>query len=141
NVGGQALIEVEVLGGDAQVPELNLAMGPGQLESPVHAVKVVILIRKGEGMLPAFGDRRGISDCDRCAGAHLKAASQAEDGIEHRTSRAGKRRAALERAGIGRRSTASEEAGAVGLVLHDARGSSIDGQDMDGPDWLLLDGA
>src|SRR5207302_3884936 len=62
NVGGQALIEVKVLGGDAQVPELNLAMGPGQLESPVHAVKVVILIRKGEGMLPAFGDRRGISD-------------------------------------------------------------------------------
>ena len=38
--------------GDFELAQLNLAMGPGQFEGALHAVKIVILIGQGERRVP-----------------------------------------------------------------------------------------
>ena len=138
DVGCQTLVQVRLLGRQTQMAQLHLVMGPGQLKGAGHAMKGVILICQGQGFLPALGHGGAEGECDGAARRDLHPAAQADNRVEHGTGGARKDHATLERHRVSRRPAATEEPGPIRFELHVPRRSFLDGQDVHGPDRLLL---
>ena len=50
NVGRQPLVEVCFAGRQAEMLQLYLTVGPGQLKRPVHAMKIMVLVSQSQGV-------------------------------------------------------------------------------------------
>src|SRR5438445_11932712 len=124
--------------GQMKMTELHLAMCPGQLKGPRNAVKIMVLIGQGEGCLTAIGNGRRKGNADRTLRGDPDLMPQTQDRVEHGPRCSRQAYSGVQGGGIRRRTAAAQEAGPVCFVLHRSDGPSIQGNDMDGPDRLLV---
>ena len=90
----EPLIQLKLVGERCKMPQLDLAVSPGQLKSALHNARVAILIGKLQRLFAAFGKSGDERQAGRFVGQDRERA-QAEDRVENRAGRA--RRAAYRR--------------------------------------------
>src|SRR5262249_53182795 len=138
DLGGESLIEVHFLRGQPQIAELDLRVGPGQLECPRDALDAVILVGQHKRLFSRLSYRSREGNYDRRLRGDADPPPQAEDRVEDGAGGAGKYSTALQCDGIGRASTPAQETSPIRLPLRLAYVRGVDGQDVNGPDRLLL---
>ncbi len=126
NAVGEPLEEVRVVGGDPEVVELHLGLGPRRCPDALERRRVAILVGERERCFVRRGDEGGERDVCRRARRETDAAAQARDRIQHRPDRIGERAAVDHRHRRTDTAAASEKPRAIGLEL-------------DGADCLTLD--
>src|SRR5579884_2751960 len=139
-MSGQTLIEMSILARQMQVPQLDLTVRPGQLEGPGDAMEIMVMIRQSEGLLAAGGHGGAECQADGTPRGNTDTTPQAEDGIQHRPCGPRQDSAGLQGCRGSRRSAAAQETCSVRLVLHLPQRLPFDGQNVDGPDGLLVGG-
>ena len=133
-----SLEEVRLVRGDAQVPELDLGLRPGDVGCALERGRLAVLVGQLQGLLAGIrGERREV-DARGPAGGQAHAAPQARDRVEHRARRVGQRAPVLDRAGVADAAAAPQEPRAVGLVLRRADGLSLDRRHVRDPDRLFV---
>jgi len=137
---GQAAKDLGIGFGDAEVTQHLLALEPGHFERTLDEVAVAIFIQQGQSGLARVRDPGDdLHDC-RFVGRQGQGAADRHDGIQHRAIgvRQGRRSVAtIQHHRVGRRATASDEAGAVGLVRRCVGHRTGRGQQVEHPGHLL----
>ena len=105
---------------DAQLAQLDLGRGPGEVERALRRVRIVIAAGQLEGALPGRRHQGGERHRRGLARLQPHARPQREDRIEDRAGRSRERTVLLQRHRVAHRSPPAEEAGAVGLAAHRA---------------------
>ena len=93
----EPLEEVRLVGGDAEVAQLDLRLRPGEARDAVERGRIPVLVGERERALARVGDDRRQLDARRRPGGQAHAAAQAEDRIEHRADRVRERPPLLDR--------------------------------------------
>ena len=134
DVIGEALKQLRIFLGDAEVMKLHLRLRPGQRGGAVEGDGVVMLVGQVHHRIAAFGGHGPERDARGGAARNPHPAAQTEDGIEHRTGGVGKRPAFGDGGGGADGLAAADEAGTVGFKLHVAGGIPLHHRKVRGPD-------
>jgi len=86
-VGRQPLEQVYVGRGDLQVPQLDLAVRPGEIENTPHRLAIAVVVGQGQRFFACLGHAGAEQHRNHAAGFQAKTPADAENRIEHRTGR------------------------------------------------------
>ncbi len=138
--GGQTSIDLGLGFACVEVAQHLLALEPGHLKRPLDEVPVGILLQQGQCGLARVGDAGDDLHGRRFVGRQGEGTADRHDGVEHRPRRVRQGRRAVrtvQHHGVGRRSAAADEPGAVGLVRLHAGNGTRRCQQVEHP-WHLL---
>ena len=113
----EALEQDRVVDGEAEVPQLDLAVRAGERQRPGDGAPVVVLLHEAVGLFFGLGKAGDEGDAGRAAGRQPHELTQRDDRVEHRAGRVRQRVGGRQRDRIPERAAAPDEARAVGLEL------------------------
>ena len=131
---GQPLKQMRVGGGNPQVMQLHLRLGPGEGGRALERHRVEVFIGESEQCLPRWRGHGPEGETGIGPRSNPHPPAQAEDRVEHRTGRVGQRPAVADRGWCADGLTTTQETGAIGLELYLAGGFALYHHQMGGPD-------
>src|SRR5947207_5749245 len=123
------------------MPQLDLTVGPGELEGTCYGSEVVVALSQEQRLLTTGRHPRAEGKRQPLVGSEADALAQAENRIQHRTRCIRERRVGLQSVRLGRRAPAAHETRPVRLVLRLNLRLSLLRQHVHRPEPRLIRGA